>query len=223
VCDEPEIERTILVALGALAAHDAEKAKPDGDYVLVPRVPTPDMLSDAGTMENYDIDAGGRADDDHIAWWSAMLAAAPQPAPAPVQVDGLPVAWRFWVDDPTSALMPHWTGWSADAGFRGLCEKLGHRAEFAYAIAATAADGAGELSQGVADARVGQYAVRELPGKWRKNATELGRSSDPKGIWNDTLMTCADELESALASHQESRNANEGERIGQAPGGDGDA
>ena len=131
-----------------------------------------------------------------------------QSAPAPVQVDGLPVAWRFWVDDPTSALMPHWTGWSADAGFRGLCEKLGHRAEFAYAIAATAADGAGELSQGVADARVGQYAVRELPGKWRKNATELGRSSDPKGIWNDTLMTCADELESALASHQESRNAN---------------
>lgn len=44
-------------------------------------------------------------------------------------------------------------------------------------------------------------ALLKLSQSWRKNATELGRASDPNGIWNDTLQTCAHELESALAAH----------------------
>ena len=53
-------------------------------------------------------------------------------------VEGEPVAWRFYNED-HPALLPHWTGWSADRGFRDLCEKLGMGAEFAYPQPAPAA------------------------------------------------------------------------------------
>lgn len=54
---------------------------------MVPRVATPEMLGAAGTMNNYEIDAGGRADDDHAEWWTTMVDLAPAQQPA-AQSDG---------------------------------------------------------------------------------------------------------------------------------------
>jgi hypothetical protein len=50
-------------------------------YAIVPIQPTQEMLTSAGTVNNYDIDAGGKTDADHIVWWKDMIAAAPQSAP----------------------------------------------------------------------------------------------------------------------------------------------
>ena len=55
----------------------AQPTAPDG-WVMAPREPTTYMLAYAGTMNNYDVDAGGKSDADHIEWWKAMLAAAPK-------------------------------------------------------------------------------------------------------------------------------------------------
>lgn len=41
--------------------------------------------------------------------------------------------------------------------------------------------------------------LTELSVKWRKDAYELRRGSDPAQIWNDTLYRCADELEATLS------------------------
>ncbi len=53
-----------------------ELAVKDG-WVLVPRNPTPDMLVAAGTIEGWNEAAARHADECHIEWWQAMLAAAP--------------------------------------------------------------------------------------------------------------------------------------------------
>lgn len=58
-------------------AYLAARLAPPAGFVMVPVEPTKEMLEAAGTMDNYDVDAGGRHDDDHIAWWKAMLSAAP--------------------------------------------------------------------------------------------------------------------------------------------------
>lgn len=50
-------------------------------YKVVPVEPTPEMLTAAGPMSNYDFEAPGASPDaDHAEWYRAMLAAAP-PAP----------------------------------------------------------------------------------------------------------------------------------------------
>lgn len=57
-------------------------AAPDpvgGEWVRVPRRPTGAMLTAAGTVNGWDGNPE-RADADHIAWWNAMLAAAPEQA-----------------------------------------------------------------------------------------------------------------------------------------------
>lgn len=46
-----------------------------------------------------------------------------------------------------------------------------------------------------------QEKLAALAEKWRKNARELGRDGDPKGIWNATLTACADELTTLLSEH----------------------
>lgn len=79
-----QLARAAIATLQTSGSVGAPKWSPtpptkDG-WVLVPRVPSNEMLDAAGTMNNYDIDAGGRRDDDHIAWWEAMLAAVPHPA-----------------------------------------------------------------------------------------------------------------------------------------------
>ena len=71
-----------LIADGIRRALLAQPSKaqpvvPD-DWVLVPREPTTYMLAHTGTMNNYDVDAGGKSDADHIEWWKAMLDAAPK-------------------------------------------------------------------------------------------------------------------------------------------------
>lgn len=60
-------------------ADDVLAALKEAGYAVVPVVPTPKMLTDVGTIEGYDEDVSvsmAGADADHIAWWSAMLAAA---------------------------------------------------------------------------------------------------------------------------------------------------
>ena len=48
---------------------------PEG-WALVPIEPIKQMLIDVGCMEGYD-GANNSADNDHIEWWQAMIAAAP--------------------------------------------------------------------------------------------------------------------------------------------------
>jgi hypothetical protein len=73
----------------ALAEHDAQPppVADHANYVLVPRVPTPEMdaagkgaLSDNGVEDVDTCDA--------LVCYAAMIAAAPQPAPVSVQADG---------------------------------------------------------------------------------------------------------------------------------------
>jgi hypothetical protein len=45
-------------------------------HAIVPKEPTDEMLIDSGTVNGYE---GVMPDADHIAWWKAMLAAAPDP------------------------------------------------------------------------------------------------------------------------------------------------
>jgi hypothetical protein len=45
-------------------------------HAIVPKEPTDKMLIDSGTVNGYE---GVMSDADHIAWWKAMLAAAPDP------------------------------------------------------------------------------------------------------------------------------------------------
>ena len=60
---------------------DGEKimaaAIPKG-YVLVPVEPTPEMLESVGTMEGWD-GTPWEADENHINWYQAMIAAAQEP------------------------------------------------------------------------------------------------------------------------------------------------
>ncbi len=69
-----ETAEATLAALSTPAAP--ELAVKDG-WVLVPRNPTPDMLVAAGTIEGWNEAAARHADECHIEWWQAMLAAAP--------------------------------------------------------------------------------------------------------------------------------------------------
>lgn len=64
--------------------------------------------------------------------------------PVEVEKSGA-VAWRFWIDDPDSCFKPHWSGWSTDKGFKDLCERAGHRVEYAYPGNTLAHDGGGEF------------------------------------------------------------------------------
>lgn len=104
--DEPhsvEIAHTALKAQPSLwKSGDGVEQPTQPDVVagwkLVPIEPTPEMLSDAGVVENYDVDAGGKSDADHIAWWKAMVAASPSTADVagwmPIETapkDGTPV------------------------------------------------------------------------------------------------------------------------------------
>ena len=55
------------------------KAQEPVGWKLVPIEPTPEMLSVVGMMANYDVHAPGASPDaDHVEWYRAMLAAAPQ-------------------------------------------------------------------------------------------------------------------------------------------------
>lgn len=67
---------------------DASLAAPpaQGEWVTVPRVPTPEMDA-AGKQALSDNGIGDLVDSDALVCYAAMLAAAPQPAPAPVQAD----------------------------------------------------------------------------------------------------------------------------------------
>lgn len=71
----------------SLAEHDAQPAP--GEWVMVPKVPTEAMIEAAEIREDDEplSDWGETVRAPHEAIYAAMLAAAPQPAPAPVQVD----------------------------------------------------------------------------------------------------------------------------------------
>jgi hypothetical protein len=68
--------------------------------------------------------------------------------PQPV-VSGLgePVAWRGWVDDPTSMFMPDWTSWSGQKSDLAVLKKLGARIEYAYSDSAALAFAAAEVAR----------------------------------------------------------------------------
>jgi hypothetical protein len=73
--EEMHASMTDLICSPPLQA-DACKVPPG--YVLVPVNPTPEMLSSAGMMANYDCHAPGASPDyDHVEWYRAMLSAAP--------------------------------------------------------------------------------------------------------------------------------------------------
>lgn len=94
-----------------LAAHDAEKGQPDGGYVLVPRVPTKEILF-AMQRSRYGYERGDSCgqssalayfdqsirphlkDADQACWheYQAMLAAAPSKPPAPEPGEDEPYA-----------------------------------------------------------------------------------------------------------------------------------
>ena len=81
----PDCGHLLQITVDALAEHDAhevEKAKPDGDYVLVPRVPTEAMELANGTCKFQQGQEWLR--EDARKTWTAMIVAAPD-APAPVQ------------------------------------------------------------------------------------------------------------------------------------------
>lgn len=40
--------------------------------------------------------------------------------------------------------------------------------------------------------------VEKAAQQWRQDAREMGRDSDPRGIWNETLVNCADRIHAAL-------------------------
>lgn len=95
----PDCGHLLQITVDALAEHDAhevEKAKPDGDYVLVPRVPTQKMVvsgfesepdeffSSAEEWDRYEAMSGcQQAAHKARLCWAAMLSAAPAQPPAP--------------------------------------------------------------------------------------------------------------------------------------------
>jgi hypothetical protein len=252
------LETISRMAREALAEHDAQPPPVayHANYVLVPRVPTPEMdaagkgaLSDNGVEDVDTCDA--------LVCYAAMIAAAPQPAPAPVQVDELSEVARvidegggFW--RPCSGCYEtsdgcNVNGFSFSEAFRcdqgGGCDECGGIGvvwdNLDYAAAddnahppAPAADGAGELpplpNPWQCETRIcpalftGEQmrnyviaalaalrqpvpdAVRELPEKWRRDSDGWYADDFNRGR-QAAAMKCADELESALASQQESR------------------
>jgi hypothetical protein len=148
-----------------------------------------------------------------------------QPAPAPVQAEHGLTSKQAW-----------WAGARIGLGLPPDCPRTEVAAALAQQRAQSpspAADGAGELPplpelppirdrQSIEDyatayARAAIAAlrqpvpdvVRELPGKWRREKAEILNTAHgyDEGT-SDTYEQCADELDSALASQQESRNAD---------------
>lgn len=119
----------------SLAAPPAQ-----GEWVMTPRVPTPEMDA-AGKQALSDNGIGDLDDSDALICYAAMLAARPQPAPAPVQADRVAI-----VDDPKVVLS------AAFERERRVVQPL-----------APAADGAGELPHAVrffaADENNSEYEV----------------------------------------------------------------
>lgn len=68
------IDMVVETTINELEAKGHLTAIPEG-YALVPIEPTEKMLVNVGTMEGYD-GANGQADNDHIEWYKAMIAAA---------------------------------------------------------------------------------------------------------------------------------------------------
>ena len=81
------LKYSIFVQTGCMPIMDAAQSYRDhyeeiqalksGEWVLVPIEPTNQMLEDVGTMEGYD-GANCSADNDHIEWYKAMIAARPK-------------------------------------------------------------------------------------------------------------------------------------------------
>jgi len=86
--------------------------EPTPEFVLVPCEPTPDMLTTVGTIAGWNEAASRHADECHIEWWKAMLAATPRPSSDTIvgELDGagLAVAYAYVVDGECEEI-----GWGA--------------------------------------------------------------------------------------------------------------
>jgi hypothetical protein len=175
----------------ALAGHDAQPAQ--GEWVMVPRKST-DAMHMAYIECKYDGPKPTMIPD----LWAAMLAAAPQPAPAPVQVDDVTIVegWHGAIGDARELFVN-----APDARFKIRAERVVSWLKAHRPVAhppAPAVDGAGELLSMIDDVAADLTdhkslayeklrkvraaiaalrqpvpdAVRELPGKWRQLADD---------------------------------------------------
>lgn len=166
-------------SIAALAEHDAQPA-PRG-WRLVPILATPEMDA-AGKRALSDNGVDDVDDSDALVTYHAMLAAAPQPAPAPVQVGGLEGDARLAHDQ---------------------CRAV---AQMARALAEVHDARMSILATGRAPVEVIGQSSAEIM-EWLGDALSGMDACDESDEWMDPVFDAA-QARWPIASQQESRNAD---------------